>query len=76
MSSTLNAILGMTVLLAVMGYGVFALYTGMREGSFPYFGKRIAKAANAFGFWTAMAATIVAMFLAARTIPLFLVMLS
>ena len=66
---------GAIILAAAMSYALYALFVGMRDGTYNYFGRIISKQENPVAFWLAMAGLIACLFLAAATIPYYLVAL-
>jgi|GEM_PF-1625928 len=71
----MSALIGAIVLLAAMLYALWVLFSGMRDGTYNYFGRNIARADQPVIFWFVMAVMIVCLYLGAKSMPYFLVVL-
>lgn len=67
--------LGALILALAMGFALYGLFIGARDGTFNYFGRRIARTDNPFIFWFVMAVLVVCLLLGARTMPIYFVAL-
>jgi hypothetical protein len=63
---------GAIILGAAMLYALYALFVGMRDGTYNYFGRVISKQESPLAFWLTMAGLIICLLLAVATMPYYM----